>query len=408
MTVPQTIIQSRSRLTNAMARWSNWSGRQRSKPVAVQFVRSESDAAAIVRTANSAGRTVRVAGAGHSHSPLVVTDGVIIDTSGLAGVISTDAQQRRAWMWAGTRIHALGRALHDAGLGLVNQGDIDRQAIGGAIATGTHGTGASLRNLSAAVVGARIVLASGDVIECDRNRYPELLEVARLNLGSIGIVTRLQLELRDAYRLREQAWQAAFEDIAPQLESLARATRHFEFFWYPQTDMAHAKAIDETNAEPVYPLAAEGERCAYSYEVLPNDRPHLHTEMEYSVPAAHGLSCLDAIRTLIRRDFPDVRWPVEYRTLAADDVWLSTAYQRDTVTISVHQDIAEDETPYFRACEEIFLNYDGRPHWGKVNYLERETLAKIHPRWQDWWQAREGIDPRGTFLNDYLRRIRPR
>lgn len=390
-----------------MASWSNWSGRLRAKPQAVHFVRSEADAQARVASAAASGAALRVAGAGHSHAPLVPTDGIILDSSGLAGVIETDASVRRAWVWAGTPIHALGRALHDAGLALRNQGDIDRQAIAGAVSTGTHGTGRELENLSASVVGVALVLASGSLVECSATREPELFEAARLGLGALGMVTRLELQLRDAYRLVERGWREPFDELFSRVDDLVAAHRHFEFFWYPDSDAAVAKTIDETDADPAYPLGEEGERCAWSYEVLPNHRPHKHTEMEYSVPAAQGPECLQAIRGLIRRDFPDLRWPVEYRTVAADDVWLSMAHGRATVTISVHQDIHEDDEPYFRACEEIFLAHDGRPHWGKVNYLDGVTLARAYPRWEDWWTVRDRVDPGQVFLNDYLRRIRP-
>jgi FAD/FMN-containing dehydrogenase len=232
--------------------------------------------------------------------------------------------------------------------------------------------------------------------------------VARLNLGAAGIVTRLQLALREAYRLREHGWTETFESLLPRIPALAAENRHFEFFWFPHNDAAVAKTINETDDAPEYPLAEEGSRCAWSYEVLPNVRVQPHTEMEYSIPADRGPECLSAIRELILSSFPDVRWPVEYRHLAEDDVWLSTAYGRPTVTVSVHQDVALDETPYFRACEEIFLSFDGRPHWGKVHYLEPDVLAAIHPRWHDWWQVRNRMDPEGRFLNDYLAAWRPR
>jgi FAD/FMN-containing dehydrogenase len=390
-----------------MVSWTNWSGRWRGKPTALPFIRSEADAMAVVRDAASAGHTIRVAGAGHSHSPLVPNNGVIVDASGLAGVIDADSRSKRAWVWAGTRIYALGRPLHDAGLGLLNQGDIDRQAIAGAIATGTHGTGIGLKNLSASVLGAQVVLASGELVGCNADSNPDLWQIVRLNLGAVGLVTRLELQLREAYRLRERTWSVGFADLLPELTSLVTQTRHFEFFWYPHDDTAVAKSIEETTDDAQYPLAEEGSRVAWSYEVLPNHRPHLHTEMEYSVPAADGPACLADIRAMIHKDFQDLRWPVEYRTLADDDVWLSTAYQRPTVTISVHQDINEDDEPYFRACEEIFLSYAGRPHWGKVNYLGAGEMAQAHPRWLDWWQARDHVDPGGVFLNGYLNQLRP-
>lgn len=390
-----------------MPKWNNWSGRLAAEPDQIAFVRSEADAAATVLAAKRRGQVVRAGGAFHSHAPLLVTDGILVDLSGLSGVISSDAETCRAWIWAGTRIHALGRPLHDAGLGLRNQGDIDRQAVAGAIATGTHGTGAELTNLSAAVTGARIVLASGEIVDCSAESERDLWEVARLNLGAVGIVTRLQLALRKAYRLRENGWTDPFESLLPQLSELAAENRHFEFFWFPHNDMAVAKSINETDDGPVYPLADEGSRCAWSYEVLPNAREQRHTEMEYSIPADQGPACLSALRELILSRFADVRWPVEYRHLAEDDVWLSTAYGRPTVTISVHQDVALDEAPYFRACEALFRSFDGRPHWGKVHYLQPDELAAIHPRWHDWWRVRDRLDPEGLFLNDYLAAWRP-
>lgn len=389
-----------------MATWSNWSGRQRAKPARLAFARSEANVAALVRAAAAEGLTVRAAGAGHSHAPLVPCDGVLIDTSALCGVIATDRTTCTARVRAGTPIYALGPALHAAGLALCNQGDIDRQAIAGACATGTHGTGSTLRNLSAAMIGARLVLADGEVVACSANENPELWQAARLSLGALGVATELTLALRPAYRLVERGWTTGLDDLLPQLPELCAAHRHFEFFWYPRDDRAIAKATDETDQPPRYPVAAEGERCAWSYEVLPSHRPHRHTEMEYSVPAERGVDCLAEIRALLHDTFTDVRWPVEYRTVAADDVWLSPAYGRDTVTISVHQDVAEDETPYFRACEAIFLNHGGRPHWGKVHFLGGAALADRHPCWADWWAARDRADPGGVFLNDHLRALR--
>lgn len=390
-----------------MPSWSNWSGRQRAKPQRLHFARSEEDVAAAVREAANAGLGVRAAGAGHSHAPLVPGAGVILDVSGLAGVVATDPGRQRVRAWAGTPIHALGRPLHDAGLALINQGDIDRQTIAGACATGTHGTGLTLKNLSSAVAGLRLVTAAGEVVECNREHRVDLWQAARLNLGALGIVTQVVLDVRDAYRLRERSFSEPLESLLPRLGELERASRHFEFFWYPRDDTARAKAIDETDAPASYPLAREGERCAWSYEVLPNHRPHLHTEMEYGLPAETGADCLREVRALIRSRFPELRWPVEYRTLAADDVWLSPAYQRPTVTISVHQDIREDERPYFAGCEKIFLKHGGRPHWGKVHYLDAEALAAAHPAWSDWWKIRDRMDPAGVFLNDYLKELRP-
>ncbi len=349
-----------------------------------------------------------MAGAGHSHAPLVGSDqGVIADLAGLSGIIEVDRERRRAWVWGGSRLYVLGNALLRHGLAFANQGDIDQQAIAGVTATGTHGTGRGLRNFSAAVTGMRLALAGGELADASPEENPELWRAARLHLGAFGILTRLELQLVPCFRLRERSWQAPLDAVLAEVEALSRGNRHFEFFWYPGEDRARVKVINETADEAEYPLAEEGARCAWSHEVLPSHRPIPHTEMEYSVPLERGVPCMERIRDLLRSGFPEVRWPVEFRTLAADDVWLSTAYQRETVTISVHLGTDEDHGPLFRACEAVFLAHEGRPHWGKVHHLDGGTLARMHPRWADWWRVRDGVDPDGIFLNDYLVGLRP-
>jgi len=385
--------------------WSNWSGRLTADADLIH-VRSEDDIARRL-AATQPGSTIRVAGRSHSHMPLIPNSDTIIDTSGLNGVISTNADDQSAWVWAGTPIAALGASLHAAGLALKNQGDIDRQTIGGAAATGTHGTGRSLQNLSASVIGARVILASGDIVDCSVEEHPELWEVARLNLGAIGVITRLHLQLRGAYKLREDGTFKPFDEVIGDLASLPDRSRHYEFFWLPDRDLVVGKAIDETDDDPEYPLAREGRRVAWSYEVLANHRSWKHTEIEYSVPDEVGPSCVAEIRDMVLSDYPDMPWAIEYRTLAADDVWMSTAYRRPTVTISLHYDVAADEEPMYRAAERIFREVDGRPHWAKLNYLDGAELSAIHPRWSDWWRVRDQADPDGLFLNDYLASIRP-
>ena len=390
-----------------MTAWTNWSGSARADHADVRFVRSVDDVCAIVASAAGSGRHVRAAGSGHSHFPLVPTDDVIVDLSGLSGVLNVDHEAMTATVWGGSMIATLGRLLHDAGVALANQGDIDRQTIAGAIATGTHGTGRTLTNLSAAVVGLTLVDHRGMLVRCSADEHPELFEAARLGLGAFGIVARVDLAVVPAYRLAECSWRSGYDELRPDIAALTDRHRHAEFYWYPHRDTAFVKAIDRTDAPAEYPLADEGQRVAWSYEVLPSHRDRLHTETEFAVPLDRSLACLDEIVTLLRRDFPDLRWPIEYRTVAADDVWLSPAYVRDIATISVHQGVDADDGPLFAACERVFRRYDARPHWGKLHGCGAGDLAAAHPRWADWWTRRDAADPDGVFLNDVLAGWRP-
>ncbi len=390
-------------MTGGSNGWSNWSGRSRSEQAEVRFVRSIDDVAATVADATARGRTVRVAGSGHSHFPLVPTDDVVLDISGLSGVIGVDTDRLVASVYGGTTIAALGRPLHDAGVAVPNQGDIDRQTIAGATATGTHGTGRTLGNLSTRVAGLTLVTADGTVVHASEQEQPALWRAARLGLGAFGVVVELDLAVVPAFRLAESAFPSTYDDLRPEIDRLVHEHRHAEFFWYPQSDRAFVKIIDETDEPASYPIGDEGSRVGWNYEVLPNHRPRVHTEMEFAVPYDRSLACLDEIRELVTARFPEVKMPVEYRTVAADDVWLSPAYERDTATISVHRLIEFDDRPYFDACEEVFRRYDGRPHWGKMHAFSGADLAGVHPRWTEWWSQRNAVDPTGTFLNDVLR-----
>ncbi|MDG2111321.1 MAG: D-arabinono-1,4-lactone oxidase [Actinomycetota bacterium] len=390
-----------------MVEWTNWSGKLRAEPTRVVPVSNEDGIRAELVDAAASGTTVRVAGTTHSHHPLLPTDGVILDTRPLAGLVSVDTDAQTATFRAGTKIQAAGRPMLDHGLGLRNQGDIDQQALAGAVATGTHGTGPGLGNFSSALVAARLVLVDGSVVDCSAGHETELFEAARLSMGAVGVMSELTLQVREAYRLDEHLWLEPFESVMDRIDELIAATRHFEYFWYPGQERAICKAIEETDEAPRYPLGGEGERLGWSFEVLPNVRVDPHTEMEYSVPAEKGPACVAAIRELLASDFPDVAWPIEYRTVAADDVWISPARGRATVTISIHQAVEKDEEPYYRAAEEIFRSYGGRPHWGKVHYLDTDDLAGDYDRWSDWWRVRDSVDPTGTLLNGRLRELQP-
>ena len=389
-----------------MAEWTNWSGKLSAEPRRVVQVGTVDAIRSELLAARDGGWSVRTAGTAHSHYPLLPTDGVILDTRPLSGLVSVDKDAMTATFRAGTKIHACGRPLLEHGLGLLNQGDIDQQSVGGAIATGTHGTGIHLGSFSSAVTELSVLLVDGSVVTCGPDVETDLFEAARLSLGAVGVVLEVTLQVREAYRLEEQRWLEPFESVMERIEELTTATRHFEYFWYPGQDRAICKSIDITEKPSQYPLGDEGQRLAWGFEVLPNQRLDPHTEMEYSIPTEHGPSCVADIKHLLSSSYPDVVWPIEYRTVAADDVWLSPARGRATVTVSIHEDVQRDETAYYRAAESVFRSYEGRPHWGKVHYLSTEDLAGDYDRWQDWWHVRDGVDPTGVLLNDALRELR--
>lgn len=385
--------------------WASWAGSVRCRPARIERPRREEEVVALVRRAASENRTVRVAGSGHSFMPLVETDGVVVSLDELAGVESADAGAAEATVWAGSKLHDLGPPLLERGLAFENLGDVDVQSVGGALGTGTHGTGRALGNLSTQVLGLRLVTGAGELLELSAERDGELLRAARVSLGALGVITRARLRLAPAYRLHERVWSLPVDACLAELEALVAATRHFEFFWIPGPDRVEAKSLDPTDA-PVDDLPDQpGERIGWAPHVIPSVREHKFHEMEYSVPAERGPECFRAVRDRMRARHPDVAWPVEYRTVAPDDAYLSPQCGRPTVTISVHQDARLPSREFFADVEHIFRDAGGRPHWGKIHTRTAAELASLYPDWDRFLAARRRLDPGGRFLNRHLRAL---
>jgi FAD/FMN-containing dehydrogenase len=147
------------------------------------------------------------------------------------------------------------------------------------------------------------------------------------------------------------------------------------------------------------------ERLDYSHRIFPSERTIRFNEMEFALPEAHGSACVRAIRQLMQQKYPDIVWPIEYRTLGADDIWLSPAYQRDTVTISIHQAADLPYQDFFTDAEAIFRSFQGRPHWGKMHSHSAKELQQRYPMWTEFQQVRQEMDANGRFLNPYLQKL---
>ena len=397
-----------------MPAWTNWSGSVQCAPTAIIEPQSESELIDAIRQSAS---TIRVRGTGHSFVPLCAADDQLISLDQYQGIVAIDAPAGTATVRAGTKIHQLGVPLLEAGLAMTNMGDIDRQSIAGAISTGTHGTGRTLGSISTQVAALRLITASGDIVECSPAMEPNIFKAAQVSLGALGVISQVTLRLLPAYRLHEQSWAEPFAECVAQLEERVAQNRHFEFFWVPQHDVCAIKTLNVTElpslSQPAAKPAVAGrlaryigeERIDWSYRVFPSERNLKFNETEFALPAQQGPSCLTELRTLMQTRYPDVAWPIEYRTLAADDIWLSPAYGRDTVTISVHQAADLPHRPFFDDVEAIFRNYGGRPHWGKMHTHRAAELSALYPQWDAFQQVRRQLDPHSRFLNDYLRQL---
>ena len=216
--------------------WRNWVGNQSFIARHKAEPGSEDELAALVREASHQNLPIRVAGSGHSFTPVVATSGLLLSLKAMQGLVSADVERKRVVVRAGTRIGDIGRALKEVGLSLANQGDIDTQAIAGALSTGTHGTGIGLGCLSSQAVGMRLVQPDGTVLEVDADREPDMMAAAQVSIGMLGVISAVTLQAVSAYNLKERLWRDDFEACMEQHDELAANNRHFSFFWCPVAD----------------------------------------------------------------------------------------------------------------------------------------------------------------------------
>lgn len=419
----------------------NWSGSVRFRPGTYAQPASVDELCALVREAAAAKQSVRVIGAGHSFTPLVQTDGVLVSLDALTGIESIDEATREATVMAGTRLYDLGPALARRGYAMENLGDINRQSIAGAVSTGTHGTGVDLGVISSQVTGFELVTADGERRWVDEPSDPELFAAGRVSLGALGILSRIRLRLVPLYNMRLTRSVLPLDDCLANVPELTGSARSFEFYWFPYSGRVATKAWNPTPDPPsrsksarfvndivlenllfgticavvgripalvpraaraVVSLSGSGAIVDESHAILSTPRYVRFNEMEYALPADRAADAFREFTAALEAARLPIFFPVEYRWVKADDIWLSPAYGRDTVTISCHQTRGYAYDTYFSLAENIFRKYGGRPHWGKIHSLRAPALAGLYPRWSDFTALRRRLDPEGRFSTPYL------
>jgi L-gulono-1,4-lactone dehydrogenase len=429
----------------ASGEWVNWAGDQRCRPSRIARPVSREELAEAIASAAAAGIKVRIAGSGHSFTETALTDGAMLRVEALAGVIDADRESGLVKVGGGTVLAELNEELARLGLAMENLGDIDRQTIAGAISTGTHGTGARLRNLSAQVEGMELVLADGSVRHLSAETHPELLRAARVGVGALGAISAVTLRCVPAFTLLRVDAPHPREEVLDSFEERADAHEHFELFTFPYDDSALVLERNRTE-EPPRPrgraaaylndivlenwalaalastgkalprtipalsrlaghLASGGRTSDRSDRVFANERRVRFTEMEYGVPREHGPEAARRVVEWVRSHEYPVFFPIEMRVAAGDDACLSPSHERGTAYIAVHQYRGMEWRPYFEAVEAIMDSYDGRPHWGKRHFQTAGTLAPRYPAWAEFQRARDVLDPGRTFANEYTDRV---
>jgi len=417
--------------------WRNWSGIASAYP----GVRAGPDSeAALVDLVQKTLGPIRPVGAGHSFTALVPTTGTLLSLDALSGIVSDDSATHEAVVWAGTRLGQLGPALAAVGQEMLSLPDINKQSLGGALGTGTHGTGVGYRAIHASVKSFRLVTGRGDILDCSPDRNPEVFAAARVGVGAFGVISQVTLQNRAVTRVRKRVSVQPLERTAAEWATLSTAHDKVEFFAFPFSGLAVVIETDPTDGAVVprgpdqdtetlmslkrlrdwlggvpplrrwvtrtvmSGIPAE-ESVDESWKLLSNERPVRFNEMEFHLPRDAQMTAMREVLDVIERGYHDVFFPLEIRTIAPDDAWLSPFYGRESGSLAIHAYYKDDYRRLFADIEPILRRHGGRPHWGKLHSLKARDLASLYPRWKEAMEVRQSLDPQGRFLNPYLREL---
>jgi xylitol oxidase len=374
------------------------------------------------------GGPVRALGTRHSFHDLADTDGTLVTVTSIPADPVLDEERREVTVGAGTRYGVLARWLEDRGWALHNLGSLPHISIGGATATGTHGSGHGNGGLATAVRALEYVDAAGE-LRTVRLGDPDFPALA-VGLGAFGIVVRVTLAIEPSYRMRQDVftgltWDAFLAD-PDAITGCAYSVSVFTT-WVEESvgDVWVKSRMDAVGVPPgmrprdeTAPLVGstdnlteqggvEGAWCDrlphFRLDGTPSNGDEIQSE--YFVARSDAAAALAAVRE-IGADIRPHLMVTELRTVAADELWLSGAFRRDTLAIHFtwanHPDAVRDLLPRIEAA---LAPFGARPHWGKWHTMTADAVAAVVPKLADARDVFERLDPGARFANAHLRRL---
>ena len=386
-------------------------------------------------------RRVRALGTGHSFNRIADTAGDLIALTDLPAVIEVDSANRLVEVSAGLRYGELAAELHRQGFALHNLASLPHISIAGACATATHGSGDQNATLAAAVAAVEMVTADGELRVLSRTGDTAAEFFASVvGLGSLGITSRLWLDIEPAYSVRQHVYDHLGHDqllehldqILASGYSVSLFTRWLDEPVYQVWRKRRVTAEDDGGAEPVFfgataatttrhplpgmtgdNLTEQLGRTGPWHERLPHFRlasiPSRGEELqsEYLVPRSLATQAIQALARISDRIAP-VLQVCELRSIAADEFWLSPGYHR--ANLGIHFTWVPDAaalTPVLAEIERQLAPCEARPHWGKLFGIEAPALRGLYDRYADFEQLLALRDPQRKFSNEFVEQCFP-
>lgn len=385
-----------------------------------------------VRAAVADGGPVHALGTRHSFTDLPDTTGTLIDVAGLEGGFSLDADAGTVDVAGGTRYGVLAQWLDAQGFALHNLGSLPHISVAGATTTGTHGSGDRNGVLTSAVRGIRYVGADGALHDVRRDDAD--FAALAVGLGAFGVITQVTLAVEPTYRVRQDIYQGVSWDAAldrfGEVTGAGYSVSVFTRWVDDRLGDVWVKTRLDADDDPVPDELLDGSRQVEANPLanldditelggvpgpwmlrLPHFRldgkPSFGDELqsEYFVARSDATDALRAVRALGPLIEPHLLVS-ELRTAAADELWLSGAYQRDFLAIHfTWRKDPEGVLGVLPLIEGALAPFSARPHWGKVHTFDAAAIARVHPRIADARAVFERLDPEGRFANAHLQRL---
>jgi xylitol oxidase len=403
----------------------NWAGNVTYSTTRILRPRSTAEAQEMI----AAARALRPLGTRHSFNLIGDSDGALLSTEHLDRILGVG--EGTVTVEAGIRYGALARALSEHGVALPNLASLPHISVGGAIATGTHGSGASNRSLAAGVSSLELVRADGSPRRLERG--DDDFAGAVVSLGALGLVTRVSLDVVPAFELRQYVFEGLpWPTVEVDLEAILAGGYSVSLFttWANgAVDQVWVKTKEQLPAgspyfgatparEPVHPVPGGRWQHATeqlgapgpSYERLPHFRlgftPSSGAELqsEYVVPRQHGAAAVQELRRLGRVVSP-LLLVAEIRAVAADGLWLSPFSEQESVAFHfTWKPRPKEVLGVLPQIETALAPFDVRPHWGKLFVASPQELQAVYPRLQDFRRLVQRFDSVGKFRNDFIAR----
>ena len=409
----------------------NWAGNYTYKAAETKFPKSI-DA---LKDALNGLSKAKALGTQHCFNDIADTAGTQLSTKNLNAVLELNEKESYVLVESGIKYGDLGKYLHTKGWALHNLASLPHISVGGSCATATHGSGIKNGNLATAMLGFELLTPNGEVLWVDANANADLFFAAGVSMGALGIFTKIKLAIQPTFSVSQKVYEnLPMEALKENFDALMGSGYSVSLFthwldkninqvwvksrqdqtqesptdWFgatpANTDLHPIKVNSPINCTPQMGVAGPWhERLPhFKMDFTPSNGEELQSE--FFIPREKAYDAIMAVEALHSKIEP-LLFVTEIRCIAADDFWMSTAFQRESVAIHFTW---KPNTPGVMSLlpelESVLKPFDARPHWGKIFTLPAVELVDRYPKFDDFLKLKHKLDPKNTMQNRYLQR----